>query len=125
MKALINLCVPFRTIERGWQGILPLVAQEIYPPDEFQFRQWEFMKRSEEDFEQTVEWIKKDIEGFCKSGLQPTTPPSSRHFTQMWMSGPYSHIWVVFLAIVYHMMPEQHVGECEDNRVLPDVVDDP
>jgi soluble epoxide hydrolase/lipid-phosphate phosphatase len=58
-----------------------------YPPDEFDFGQWGYMRRYEEDFEQTVGWIEKDIEGFCKAGLQPTTPPSSRRFTQMWMSG--------------------------------------
>jgi soluble epoxide hydrolase/lipid-phosphate phosphatase len=32
VKALVKLCVPFRTIEHGWQGFLPLVTREIYPP---------------------------------------------------------------------------------------------
>ncbi|OOQ89668.1 putative epoxide hydrolase [Penicillium brasilianum] len=87
VKALVNLCVPFHTIERGWQGFLPLVAREIYPTDEFELGQWGYMRRYEEAFEETVEWIAKDIAGFCKAGLQPTTPPSSRQFTPMWMSG--------------------------------------
>jgi soluble epoxide hydrolase/lipid-phosphate phosphatase len=32
VKALVNLCVPSRIIERSWQGPLPLVAREIIPP---------------------------------------------------------------------------------------------
>lgn len=79
VKALANLCVPFHTIERGWQTFLPLVNRETYPADEYEFGQWDYMKNYEEDFEGTIEWFDRDVAGFCKAALQrPNNPPSSR-----------------------------------------------
>ncbi|KAE8363074.1 Alpha/Beta hydrolase protein [Aspergillus caelatus] len=95
VKALVNLSVPFHTIERGWQGFLPFVNRELYPADEYEFGQWDYMKNWEENFEKTVEWFDRDVAGFCKASLQPSMPPSSR-FAQLtanvrkaggWMGG--------------------------------------
>ena len=78
VKALVNLCVPYRSIELGWEGFLPLVNREIYPRDEYEFGQWDYMKDFEENFDKTVDWFDQDIAGLCKAGMQMTTPPPNR-----------------------------------------------
>ncbi|KAI0465748.1 putative epoxide hydrolase [Xylaria cf. heliscus] len=78
VKALINIAVPFHTIELGWKGFLPLVNRELYPADQYEVGQWDYMKNYEEDFERTIEWFDQDIEGFCKASLQRTAPPKTR-----------------------------------------------
>ncbi|KAF9889378.1 hypothetical protein FE257_007488 [Aspergillus nanangensis] len=78
VKALVTLCVPFHTIERGWQGFLPLVNRELYPAEEYEFGQWDYMRNYEEDFEKTIEWFDQDVAGFCKAGNQPSAPISTR-----------------------------------------------
>ncbi|KAI1429036.1 putative epoxide hydrolase [Xylaria sp. FL1777] len=78
VKALTNFCVPFRTVELGWEGYLPKVNREIYPADKYEVGQWDYIKHYEENFEKAVEWFEKDIAGFCKAGLQRSTAPPSR-----------------------------------------------
>ena len=78
VKALVNICVPHRTLELGWDGFLPLVDREIYPADEYEFGQWDYMKNYEEDFEKTIEWFDQDVAGFCKALMQMTAPPANR-----------------------------------------------
>ncbi|KAL4863366.1 Alpha/Beta hydrolase protein [Aspergillus spectabilis] len=75
VRALINLCVPYRTIELGWAGFLPLVDRQRYPVEEYEYGQWDYMKNFEDDFENTVHWFEKDIPGFCKAAMQRTQPP--------------------------------------------------
>ncbi|KAL5355787.1 Alpha/Beta hydrolase protein [Aspergillus floccosus] len=94
VKALVNLCVPFRTIERGWPGLLPLVNRELYPADQYEFGQWDYMKNYEENFESTIAWMDADVEGFCKAALQPRDAPPTRFNAMMatvrktgWMGG--------------------------------------
>lgn len=73
VKALVSMCVPYSTIELGWNAFLPLVNREIYPADQYEFGQWDYMKHYEEDFEKVVEWFDSDIVGFCKA-LTPKSP---------------------------------------------------
>ncbi|KAI1083647.1 putative epoxide hydrolase [Whalleya microplaca] len=96
VTALVNLVVPFRTIERGWDGFKPLIDRTLYPADEFEFGQWDYMKNFEENFERTVEWFDSDIAGICKAFQQrPAGPPVSRFATGLatvrrdggWMGG--------------------------------------
>ncbi|KAL2862196.1 alpha/beta fold hydrolase [Aspergillus lucknowensis] len=79
VRALVNLCVPFGTIERGWAGFLPLVNRERYPAAEYEYGQWDYMKKFEEDFEDTVAWFERDIPGFLKLAMQPTPRPPEDH----------------------------------------------
>ncbi|KAI0965594.1 putative epoxide hydrolase [Xylaria arbuscula] len=85
VKALVNLAVPFRSIELGWEGFLPQINREIYPADKYEFGQWDYQKNYEEDFEKAIAWYHEDIEGFCKAGLQrssePATPENQREAT--------------------------------------------
>ena len=78
VRALVNLCVPYRTIELGWEGFLPLVNRETYPANEYEFGQWDYMKNWEENFEKTIEWYDQDPAGLCKAFLQMTTQPPNR-----------------------------------------------
>ncbi|KAL4746291.1 hypothetical protein BDW72DRAFT_207476 [Aspergillus terricola var. indicus] len=94
VRALINLCVPYRTIELGWSGFLPLVNRELYPASEYEYGQWDYMKNFEEDFENAVHWFEKDIAGFCKAAMQRTQQPPGRVEPMMsrvrqvgWMGG--------------------------------------
>ncbi|KAI1817054.1 putative epoxide hydrolase [Poronia punctata] len=70
VHALITLCVPFHSIERGWKGFLPYVNRELYPVGEYEYGQWDYMKNWEENFEDTVAVFNKDIAGVLKGSLQ-------------------------------------------------------
>jgi pimeloyl-ACP methyl ester carboxylesterase len=50
--AVANLCVPYFTLERGLEDILPLTNRETYPIDEFPAGQWEYMRFYEENFDE-------------------------------------------------------------------------
>ncbi|ETS85306.1 hypothetical protein PFICI_03331 [Pestalotiopsis fici W106-1] len=78
VTALVNLCIPYKTLELGWAGLLPLVNRELYPADQYEFGQWDYMKNYEENFEDTVAWFEKDIPGFCKAIMQPSKQPTTR-----------------------------------------------
>ncbi|MDP6374398.1 MAG: alpha/beta hydrolase [Pseudomonadales bacterium] len=49
-EAVASLCVPYYTIERGLDAILPLVNRDIYPEATFPAGQWEYMRFYEEHF---------------------------------------------------------------------------
>jgi soluble epoxide hydrolase / lipid-phosphate phosphatase len=48
--AVANLCVPYYTIEAGWNGLLPYINRSIYPEDEYPAGQWEYQCYYEESF---------------------------------------------------------------------------
>ncbi len=50
--AVANLCVPYRTVERGLETLVGLVDRELYPTDEFPAGQWEYQLFYLENFEQ-------------------------------------------------------------------------
>ena len=48
--AIANLCVPFDTLEHGWDGILPHIDRALYPEDKYPAGQWEYVRYYEENF---------------------------------------------------------------------------
>ena len=50
--AVANLCVPYRTLERGLETVTGLVDRDVYPADEFPAGQWEYQHFYLENFEQ-------------------------------------------------------------------------
>lgn len=52
--AVASLCVPYRTIERGMEAMLPLVDRITYPEDEYPFGQWAYMRFYRERFERAT-----------------------------------------------------------------------
>ena len=53
-RAVANLCVPYDTLEKGWEGFLPHVDRSVYPEDQFPAGQWEYMRYYEEHFAQAT-----------------------------------------------------------------------
>lgn len=49
--AVANLCVPYYTLERGWDGLLPYIDRTLYPADQFPAGQWEYQRFYEEQFD--------------------------------------------------------------------------
>lgn len=48
--AIANLCVPYHTLELGWDGMLPHIDRSLYPEDEYPAGQWEYQCFYEENF---------------------------------------------------------------------------
>ncbi|KAF4772903.1 hypothetical protein HER10_EVM0005356 [Colletotrichum scovillei] len=74
VKALVNVCVPYRTLDLGLNTILALVDRQVYPEDQYPYGQWDYMRHYEEDFEKAIAWYEKDIEGINKALWQPGKP---------------------------------------------------
>lgn len=53
-RAVASLCVPYRTIEMGLDGVIDLVDREVYPQDQFPAGQWEYMRFYEENFDKAT-----------------------------------------------------------------------
>ena len=51
-QAVAGLSVPYYTLERGLDSIVPLVDRNIYPEAEFPVGQWEYMRFYEDNFDQ-------------------------------------------------------------------------
>ena len=49
--AVASLCVPYYSLERGLDFVIPLVDRRVYPESEFPAGQWEYMRFYEENFE--------------------------------------------------------------------------
>lgn len=50
--AIASLCVPYYTLDRGFDALVELVNREIYPKDEFPVGQWDYMRYYEESFDE-------------------------------------------------------------------------
>jgi pimeloyl-ACP methyl ester carboxylesterase len=48
--AVASLCVPYWTLERGLDSMIPLIDRRVYPESEFPAGQWEYMRFYEENF---------------------------------------------------------------------------
>jgi len=55
-----NLCVPYRTIERGMEALLPLVDRAIYPQEKFPWGQWAYMRFYHERFQRATSVFEAD-----------------------------------------------------------------
>ena len=53
--AVANLCVPYATLERGYEACLPLLDRSVYPVDEYPFGQWDYQVFYEEDFARAIQ----------------------------------------------------------------------
>jgi pimeloyl-ACP methyl ester carboxylesterase len=52
-----NLCVPYGTLERGLDALVPLIDRTIYPESEYPFGQWDYIQLYYDDFELlTKQW---------------------------------------------------------------------
>lgn len=73
VKALVLLCIPYRSAELGLDHLVSLVDRTIYPEAEYPFGQWDYMAYYEEDFEKCMADFEANIPGLCK--LMFARPP--------------------------------------------------
>ena len=55
-----NLCVPYRTLELGFQPLVDLVDRNVYPADEYPVGQWDYQLFYEENLARAVEVFEAD-----------------------------------------------------------------
>lgn len=64
--AVINLCIPYRTIELGLEHLVSLVNREVYPEDKFPLGQWEYMRYYELEPEKATKSFDDNAARFFK-----------------------------------------------------------
>jgi pimeloyl-ACP methyl ester carboxylesterase len=50
-SAVASLCVPYATVDRGLDALLPLIDRDVYPEAEYPVGQWDYMRFYEENFD--------------------------------------------------------------------------
>lgn len=73
-RAVANLCVPYRTLEAGWNGIVELVDRNIYPEDEYPVGQWDYQLFYQENLERAVEVFEADTYQTVKALFRKGNP---------------------------------------------------
>lgn len=66
-RAVANLCVPYRTIEAGWDHLVSLVDRGLYPVDEFPVGQWDYQLFYQENLARAVEVFEADTYNVAKA----------------------------------------------------------
>jgi pimeloyl-ACP methyl ester carboxylesterase len=64
--AVANFCVPYLTLEVGWEGLLPYVDRNLYPEAEYPAGQWEYQRYYEEHFEEATAAFDADPYAVCR-----------------------------------------------------------
>ena len=73
-RAVANLCVPYRTIESGWDGLIDLVDRDVYPEAEFPVGQWDYQLFYEENLARAVEVFEADTYLVAKALFRKGNP---------------------------------------------------
>jgi pimeloyl-ACP methyl ester carboxylesterase len=73
-RGVVNLCVPFDTLENGWDGLLAHVDRRLYPEAAFPAGQWEYQKFYEESFEQATTTFDANPRNVIKALFQAGSP---------------------------------------------------
>ena len=69
-----SLCVPYFTLERGLDAVMPLVDRTIYPEETFPAGQWEYMRFYEENFAAATKGFDADPYGTVKAMFRKGNP---------------------------------------------------
>lgn len=59
-EGVVNLCVPYRTLEHGWGATVALVNRDVYPEDESPVGQWDYQLFYQENLPRAVEVFEAD-----------------------------------------------------------------
>ena len=73
-RAVANLCVPYRTIETGWDGLIDLVDRDVYPIDEYPVGQWDYQLFYQENLARAVEVFEADTYLVAKALFRKGNP---------------------------------------------------
>jgi len=73
-RAVANLCVPYYTIEAGWDHLISLVNRDIYPADQYPAGQWDYQLFYQENLERAVEVFDADPYRVAKALFRKGNP---------------------------------------------------
>ena len=73
-RAVANLCVPYRTIETGWDGLVDLVDRSVYPVDQYPVGQWDYQLFYQENLARAVEVFEADTYRMAKALFRKGNP---------------------------------------------------
>jgi pimeloyl-ACP methyl ester carboxylesterase len=68
------LCVPYATLERGWDDTIALVDRRVYPADRFPVGQWDYQLFYQESFAAASEAFDADPYGVVKALFRKGNP---------------------------------------------------
>ena len=94
-QAVASLCVPYYSLERGLDAMLPLIDRQLYPEAEFPVGQWDYMRYYEESFPSAVAAMEANIHNavrllFRKGSPDALGQPAGTAFTRRtggWFGG--------------------------------------
>ncbi|KAF2158931.1 hypothetical protein M409DRAFT_30563 [Zasmidium cellare ATCC 36951] len=64
---VINMCLPYRTLELGLEELIKTVDRDLYPVTEYPNGPWDYQAYYEQSFEKAVAWHNSDIPGFLRT----------------------------------------------------------
>lgn len=73
-QGVVNLCVPYATLEKGLEVVIDLVDRKVYPESEFPAGQWEYMRFYEENFDQATAPMDANPRTFCQAIFRKGDP---------------------------------------------------
>ncbi|KAK5223356.1 hypothetical protein LTR47_010203 [Exophiala xenobiotica] len=75
---VVNLCLPYRTLELGVDELLKYANRELYPEDEYPNAQWDYVKFCTDadgaNFDKAVQFYESDIGNLMKALFRPHSP---------------------------------------------------
>lgn len=69
-----NLCVPYRTVEKGVDALIALIDRNIYSEEEHPAGHWDYMLHYEEDFDGAVSFFDRNTRSFLKAMFSRADP---------------------------------------------------
>jgi len=72
--AVATMCVPYATIERGFDALLPLINRDLYPENVYPFGNWEYMRFYEDAFLEASESMESNVEATIKALFRAGNP---------------------------------------------------
>lgn len=80
-SGVVNMCLPYRTLEMGVDELIKYANRDLYPEDEFPHAQWDYQKWYEakdddggnSNFEKAVKMYEADVGNFLKAMFRPSS----------------------------------------------------
>jgi len=69
-----NLCVPYWTLERGFDHLLSLIDRTVYPAEQFPYGQWDYQVHYQEDLAASTAVMEADVFNTVKALFRKGNP---------------------------------------------------